>query len=134
LLAAIWMASPVCGFRPSRAGRAATLKMPSPETTDRIPGDEGIENGIYHGLHRLARRFTGTLINEALVRGYPDRLDHGSHQTPRWREVDSNLRSLSLDFREGEGGRSGRSQKSRLFHGDQRFESLSLRQASPPHA
>ena len=24
--------------------------------TDRIPGDEGIENGIYHGLHRLARR------------------------------------------------------------------------------
>ena len=27
LLAAIWMVSPVCGFRPSRAGRAATLKM-----------------------------------------------------------------------------------------------------------
>jgi hypothetical protein len=26
LLAAIWMASPVCGFRPSRAGRAATSK------------------------------------------------------------------------------------------------------------
>ena len=24
--------------------------------TDRIPGHEGIENGIYHGLHRLARR------------------------------------------------------------------------------
>jgi hypothetical protein len=23
--------------------------------TDRIPGDEGIENGIDHGLHRLAR-------------------------------------------------------------------------------
>ena len=27
--------------------------------TDRIPGDEGIENGIYHGLHRLAR---GSLV------------------------------------------------------------------------
>jgi hypothetical protein len=27
LLAAIWMVSPVCGFRPPRAGRAATLKM-----------------------------------------------------------------------------------------------------------
>jgi hypothetical protein len=24
--------------------------------TDRIPGHEGIENGIYHGLHRPARR------------------------------------------------------------------------------
>src|SRR6516162_3337721 len=23
--------------------------------TDRIPGDEGVENGIYHGLYRLAR-------------------------------------------------------------------------------
>src|SRR5437762_459518 len=37
LLAAIWMASPVCGFRPSRAGRAATLKMPSPETRTASP-------------------------------------------------------------------------------------------------
>ena len=36
-LAAIWMASPVCGFRPSRAGRAATLKMPSPETRTASP-------------------------------------------------------------------------------------------------
>ena len=24
--------------------------------TDRIPGDEGIENGLYHGLHGLACR------------------------------------------------------------------------------
>src|SRR6202011_4264062 len=37
LLAAIWMASPVCGFRPSRAGRAATLKVPSPETRTASP-------------------------------------------------------------------------------------------------
>src|SRR3984893_19053792 len=32
LLAAISMLSPVCGFRPSRAGRPATLKMPRPGT------------------------------------------------------------------------------------------------------
>src|SRR5712672_4501969 len=37
LLAAIWMVSPVCGFRPSRAGRAATLKMPRPETRTASP-------------------------------------------------------------------------------------------------
>ena len=37
LLAAIWMASPVCGFRPSRADRAATLKIPSPETRTSSP-------------------------------------------------------------------------------------------------
>src|SRR6201981_585729 len=37
LLAAIWMASPVCGFRPSRAGRGATLKVPSPETRTGSP-------------------------------------------------------------------------------------------------
>src|SRR5712672_1083664 len=37
LLAAIWMASPVRGFRPSRAGRAATLKIPSPETRTSSP-------------------------------------------------------------------------------------------------
>ena len=42
LLALIWMASPVCGFRPSRAGRAATLKIPSPETrTDERDPTEG---------------------------------------------------------------------------------------------
>ena len=33
----IWMASPVCGFHPSRAGRAATLKMPSPKTRTASP-------------------------------------------------------------------------------------------------
>src|ERR1700730_628048 len=32
LLAAILMLSPVRGFRPSRAGRSATLKIPRPET------------------------------------------------------------------------------------------------------
>jgi hypothetical protein len=37
LLAAIWMASPVCGFRPSRAGRAATSKEPRPETRTASP-------------------------------------------------------------------------------------------------
>src|SRR5205823_14421244 len=37
LLAAIWMASPVCGFRPWRAGRAATLKLPRPETRTASP-------------------------------------------------------------------------------------------------
>src|SRR5215469_15493443 len=37
LLAAIWMASPVCGFRPWRGGRAATLKVPSPETRTASP-------------------------------------------------------------------------------------------------
>src|SRR6516165_3478699 len=37
LLAAICTASPVRGFRPSRAGRAATLKMPSPETRTASP-------------------------------------------------------------------------------------------------
>src|SRR6516162_878229 len=31
-LAAIFIVSPLCGFRPSRAGRAATLKVPRPET------------------------------------------------------------------------------------------------------
>src|ERR1700746_819417 len=56
LLAAIWMASPVCGFRPLRAGRAATLKNAKSRDTDHFPGDEGIENGIYRGLHRLACR------------------------------------------------------------------------------
>ncbi len=37
LLAAIWMASPVCGFRPSRAGRAATSKEPRPGTRTASP-------------------------------------------------------------------------------------------------
>src|SRR5690348_8697534 len=37
LLAAIWMVSPVWGFRPPRAGRAATLKVPSPETRTASP-------------------------------------------------------------------------------------------------
>src|SRR5262249_35438141 len=37
LLAAIWMASLVRGFRPSRAGRTATLKMPSPEIRTASP-------------------------------------------------------------------------------------------------
>jgi hypothetical protein len=37
LLAAISMVSPVRGFRPSRAGRAATLKMPRPETRTTSP-------------------------------------------------------------------------------------------------
>src|SRR4051812_28669828 len=32
LLAGILILSPVCGFRPSRAGRAATLKVPRPDT------------------------------------------------------------------------------------------------------
>src|SRR6516225_11445436 len=42
LLAAIWMASPVCGFRPLRAGRAATLKMPSPETRTASPATRAL--------------------------------------------------------------------------------------------
>jgi len=33
-----------------------TLKNAKSGDTDHIPGDEGIENGIYHGLHRLPRR------------------------------------------------------------------------------
>src|SRR5262249_17747890 len=33
----ILMASPLCGFRPSRAGRAATLKVPRPETRTASP-------------------------------------------------------------------------------------------------
>src|SRR6516164_10187011 len=37
LLAAILMASPVCGFRPSRAGRAATSKEPRPATRTASP-------------------------------------------------------------------------------------------------
>src|SRR5215472_6393758 len=37
LLAAILMVSPLCGFRPSRAGRAATLKLPRPETRTASP-------------------------------------------------------------------------------------------------
>src|SRR5271169_2605963 len=37
LLAGILMLSPVCGFRPSRAGRAATLKVPRPETRTGSP-------------------------------------------------------------------------------------------------
>src|ERR1700738_3535068 len=37
LLAAISIVSPVCGFRPSRAGRAATLKMPRPDTRTASP-------------------------------------------------------------------------------------------------
>src|ERR1700746_293677 len=37
LLAAIWMVSPVCGFRPSRAGRAATSKDPRPEIRTASP-------------------------------------------------------------------------------------------------
>jgi hypothetical protein len=37
LLAAILMVSPLCGFRPSRAGRAATLKVPRPETRTASP-------------------------------------------------------------------------------------------------
>src|SRR5215472_3651791 len=37
LPAAISMLSPVRGFRPWRAGRAATLKMPSPETRTASP-------------------------------------------------------------------------------------------------
>src|SRR5207245_1482705 len=53
LLAAISMVSPVCGFRPSRAGRAATAKAGD---TDRLAGQEAIENGVYHGFHCLACR------------------------------------------------------------------------------
>src|SRR5215472_3834559 len=37
LLAAILMVSPVRGFRPARAGRAATLKLPRPETRTASP-------------------------------------------------------------------------------------------------
>src|ERR1700730_6619213 len=37
LLAAISMVSPVCGFRPWRAGRDATLKIPRPETRTGSP-------------------------------------------------------------------------------------------------
>jgi hypothetical protein len=37
LLAAILMVSPLCGFRPSRAGRAATSKVPRPETRTASP-------------------------------------------------------------------------------------------------
>ena len=37
LLAGILILSPVCGFRPSRAGRAATLKVPRPETRTGSP-------------------------------------------------------------------------------------------------
>src|SRR5260221_14247431 len=37
LLAAILMVAPLCGFRPSRAGRAATLKVPRPETRTASP-------------------------------------------------------------------------------------------------
>src|SRR6516164_316975 len=37
LLAAILMVSPLCGFRPSRAGRAVTLKVPRPETRTASP-------------------------------------------------------------------------------------------------
>src|SRR5262249_28310588 len=33
----ILMASPLCGFRPSRAGRAETLKVPRPETRTASP-------------------------------------------------------------------------------------------------
>jgi len=34
---AILMVSPLCGFRPSRAGRAVTLKVPRPETRTASP-------------------------------------------------------------------------------------------------
>ena len=37
LLAGILILSPVCGFRPARAGRAATLKVPRPETRTGSP-------------------------------------------------------------------------------------------------
>src|ERR1700758_5252148 len=37
LLAAILIASPLCGFRPLRAGRAATSKVPRPETRTASP-------------------------------------------------------------------------------------------------
>ena len=51
-------------------------------------------------------------------------------QTPRWREVDSNPRSLSLDSRGGEGAevdQGGRERRRPFSRGDQRFESLLLR-------
>ena len=51
LLAAIWMVSPVCGFRPSRAGRAATLKMPRPAAPN--------FNGLRHNSLRIG---TGNLL------------------------------------------------------------------------
>src|SRR6516164_8694099 len=37
LLAAILIVSPFCGFRPLRAGRAATSKVPRPETRTASP-------------------------------------------------------------------------------------------------
>src|SRR6516162_6955716 len=37
LLAEILIASPLCGFRPLRAGRAATSKVPRPETRTASP-------------------------------------------------------------------------------------------------
>src|SRR6516165_12287612 len=37
LLAAILIVSPLCGFRPLRAGREATLKVPRPETRTASP-------------------------------------------------------------------------------------------------
>ena len=37
LLAAILIVSPLCGFRPARAGRDATLKVPRPETRTGSP-------------------------------------------------------------------------------------------------
>jgi hypothetical protein len=50
-------------------------------------------------------------------------------RTRRWREVDSNPRSLSLDSRGGEGAevdQGGRERRSPVSRGDQRFESLLL--------
>src|SRR5438552_13530335 len=55
LLAAISMVSPVCGFRPSRAGPRRHIESAKSGDTDRIPSHEGIENGVHYGLNRLAR-------------------------------------------------------------------------------
>src|SRR5580704_736706 len=45
----------LCPHRKFR-GAISHIENAKSGDTDHIPGDEGIENGIYHGLHRLPRR------------------------------------------------------------------------------
>ena len=41
---------------PLACGPRRHIENAKARDTDRVAGQEGIENGVYHGLHRVARR------------------------------------------------------------------------------
>ncbi len=91
LLAAILMVSPLCGFRPLRAGRAATLKVPRPETRTASPAIRESRIALTTAFTACPATTWFSQLRERLFRSSSIR-----YGTPNWDRTSSALsRSVS---------------------------------------